>query len=47
MQQLYHETSEALECSGYSHGGVDFDENIFGGLDVDLELAGLVDRRIQ
>lgn len=43
MQELDHETGEAFEGSGYADGGADFDENTFGCVDVDLELAGFVD----
>lgn len=42
-----HETSEALEGTGYPDGGGDFDENPLGGADVNLQLAGLVDRGVQ
>jgi hypothetical protein len=47
VEQLYHETGKALESSGYPDGRADLDQYVFVGLDVDLELSSLVDRRIQ
>ena len=47
VQELYHETGETFECAGDADGWVDFDENAFGGVDVDLELASLVDRGVE
>jgi hypothetical protein len=47
MQQLDHQTGEALEGTRYAHGGVDLDEHAAGGLDVDLQLARLVDGRVE
>ena len=47
MKKLNHETGEALEGTRYPDGGRDLDEYAFGCVDVDLQLASLVDRRIQ
>jgi hypothetical protein len=47
MEQLDHKTSESLEGTWDSDGWADFDENTPGGVDVDLKLACLIDRRIE
>jgi hypothetical protein len=47
VEKLNHETCETLECTRNAHGWIYFDKDTFGRLDVDLELAGLVERRIQ
>ncbi len=47
VEELHHQAREAFERPRNSHGGADFDENAFGGMDVDLELAGLVNRRVK
>lgn len=47
VQQLHHQTSEALECTRDAHSGADPDEDIARSLDVDLKLARLVDGRIE
>lgn len=47
MQQLHHETSKSLERSGNAYSRADFDEDAFGGMDVDLEPAGLVYWRVE
>ena len=47
VQQLHHQTSKALEGSRNAHCGADPDEHVACSLDVDLELARLVDRRIE
>jgi len=47
VEQLDHQTSESLESSGKAHAGGHFDQHILGCLNVDLEPARLVDRRIQ
>lgn len=47
VQELNHETGETLEGSGDADGGADFDEDTFGGGDVDLEFAGLVDGGVE
>lgn len=46
MKQLDHETGETFKGSGNSNCGAHFDENTFGGVDVNLEATGLVDRRV-
>lgn len=43
VEELYHETGETLECTRDADSGGDFDEDAFGGCDVDLEEAGFVD----
>lgn len=47
VKKLYHQTSESLECSRYTNSRAYFDENTFGGVDVNLKPAGFVDWRIQ
>lgn len=47
MEELDHEAGEALEGAGDADGGGDFDKDAFGGVDVDLELAGFVDGRVE
>ena len=47
MEQLDHKTSESLEGTWDSDGWADFDENTPGGVDVDLKLACLIDRRVE
>lgn len=47
VQQLHHQTSKSLECTWDAHSRADPDEDVAGGLDIDLKLARLVDRRIK
>jgi len=47
VKKLDHETSEAFEGTWNSDSRANFDEDAFGGVDVDLQLAGLVDRRVE
>jgi len=47
VKKLHHETGESLEGSRYADGGRDFNEHAFSGMDVDLELSGLVDGRVE
>jgi hypothetical protein len=47
MQQLDHETGESLEGTWDAHCRADPDEHILRGVYVDLELARLVDWRVQ
>lgn len=47
MEKLNHETSEALEGTRDSDGRRNFDKDTVGGVDVDLQLAGLVDGRVE
>ena len=47
MEELNHETSKALERSGYADGRADFDENSFGGVYIDLKLASFVDGGVE
>lgn len=47
VQELHHQTSEALECTWDAHSGADTDEDVACSLDVDLELARLIDGRIE
>jgi hypothetical protein len=46
LEELNHQTSETLECTGKADGGVDFNENILGCMDVYLQFASFVDRGI-
>ena len=47
VEQLDHQTGEALERPGNANRGRDFDQHSLGGLDVDLQLPGLVYRRVE
>jgi hypothetical protein len=47
VQELDHESSEPLEGTRNAHCRADPDEHILGRVDVDLELARLVDGRIE
>lgn len=42
-----HEAGESLECSWDADGWADLNKDTLGSVDVDLELAGLVDRRVE
>jgi len=47
MKQLNHEATEALEGAGDADTGMDLDQDAGDGLDVHLQSAGSVHRRIQ
>ncbi|KAG9796246.1 hypothetical protein KCU88_g352, partial [Aureobasidium melanogenum] len=47
VQELDHKTSKTLERSGNSNGWAHFDQDAFGGVDVDLQFSGLVDGRVE
>jgi len=47
VQQLHHETSETFKGTRYAYGWVHLDQNPLCGLDVHLQLAGFVDRRVE
>lgn len=47
VQELHHQTGKALEGSGDADGGRDLDQDALGGVDVDLQLASLVDGRVE
>lgn len=47
VQQLDHETSEALEGTWYADRGRNLNEDALGCVDVDLKLASLVDGRVE
>lgn len=47
VQELDHESSESLEGTRNAHCRADSYEHILGGVDVDLELARLVDWRVK
>ena len=47
VEELDHEAGEAFEGSGDTDGRGDFDEDTFGGVDVDLEFAGFVDGGVE
>lgn len=47
VQKLDHESGETFEGSRNAHVRVDFDENTTGGVDVDLEETGFVERRVE
>lgn len=45
--KLTHEAAKSLESAGYANMRIDFDQNAFGGVDIDLEKAGLIERRVK
>lgn len=47
VQKLHHQASKTLEGTGNADRGVDFDQDPFGGMDEDLELASLVHRGVE
>jgi hypothetical protein len=47
VEKLDHQTGETLEGTRNTDGRVDFDKNTLRALDVHLELAGFVDRRVE
>lgn len=47
MKQLNHQAGEALESSRNSDRRTHFDEDSLRRVDVDLQFAGLVDRRVE
>lgn len=47
MEELNHQTSETLKGTGNADGGADFDQDTLGCVNVDLEFAGLVERRVE
>lgn len=47
VEKLNHKTGETLERTWNTDGRIDFDKYTLGGLDVDLELSGFVEWRIQ
>ena len=47
MQELNHETSEALEGPWYSNGRTDFNKHAFSGGNVNLESSSFVHGRIK
>lgn len=47
MEQLNHQTGEPLEGTRNANGRADLNEDTFGGVNVYLQLAGLVDGRVQ
>ena len=47
MEELDHETSESLERPRYPDGGIDFNENTLGCVNVYLQPSSFVDGRIK
>ena len=47
VEKLYHQTGETLEGTRNADGGADFDQDTLCCVNVDLELAGLVERRVE
>jgi hypothetical protein len=47
VQQLDHETSESLKGTWNTDGWADFDQDPSGRMNIDLELASLVDRGVE
>lgn len=47
VKELDHQTSETLEGTGNANGRADFYQDTLGCVNVDLELAGLVERRVK
>ena len=46
VQELDHESAEALVRAGHADGGVDLDQHVLGGANVDLETSRLVEGRV-
>ena len=46
VQELDHESAEALVSAGHADGGVDLDQHVLGGANVDLETSRLVEGRV-
>jgi hypothetical protein len=44
---LDHKTGESLEGTWDANCWTNFDENTFGGMNVDLQLASFIDRRVE
>ena len=47
MEELDHQAGESLERARDADRRADFDQNALGGVDVDLQLSGLVDGRVE
>jgi len=47
VKKLDHETRKSLECTWNTDGGADFDEDSFGGVNIDLQTTSFVDGRVQ
>ena len=47
MEELNHKAGEAFESPRYADCGANFDEDSFGGVNVNLKLASFVHRRIK
>lgn len=47
MEQLDHQAGKSLEGSWDAYGGADFDEDAFGGVDVDLQFSCFVDGGVE
>jgi len=47
MKKLDHQTAESFECPWYSDVRIDFDQNAFCCVNVDLEKTSFVKRRIK
>ena len=47
VEELDHQAGETLECSRNTDRRRDFDEHTLSGLNVDLELPGLVNGRVE
>jgi hypothetical protein len=43
MKQLHHQSREPLECSRDANGGVDLNKDTLRRLNINLQLASLVD----
>jgi hypothetical protein len=47
VKELNHEASEAFEGTWYADGRADFNEDSFGGMNINLKLPGFVDWRVE
>lgn len=47
MKELDHETGEALEGTWDADSGRDLDQDTFGGVDINLKLASLIEGRVK
>lgn len=47
MQELDHESGKTLECSRNANRGIDFDQNAFCGMDVNLKFTGFINGGVE
>jgi hypothetical protein len=47
MEELNHQAGESLERTWYANRRTNFDQDALGSMDVNLQLPGLVDGRVE